>query len=72
MIDLKHYLLCPLLAYCIYSVTGRVGSFGGIGCAEVFCFHIFLIQGVFYPSTEELYAFVGTDVLRLRRLLHFF
>lgn len=69
--DLNHYLLCLLLAYCIYSITGRVGNFGGIGCAEVFCFQFFLIQGVFYPSVEGLYAF-GTDVVWLRRSLCFF
>jgi len=36
--DLNHNLLCLLLAYCIYSVTGRVGVFEGIGCVFVSSF----------------------------------
>lgn len=55
--DLNRYLVCLLLACCIYSVTGRVGSFGGgLDVLKSLFLIFFLIWDVLYPSVKGPYA----------------
>lgn len=70
--DLNRYLVCLLLACCIYSVTGRVGSFlGGLDVLKSL-FLIFFNLGCFVRQCKRAICPVGTDVVWLRRLLQFF